>query len=49
MNVLRLGVNAVHALGVELGCTPFDAVDHVALGEQKTGEISAVLARDSGD
>ena len=39
----------IDAVGVERRCAALDAVDLVALLEQKLGQIRAVLARDAGD
>ena len=46
---VRVLVQVVDAVRVELGSAAFDAVDFVALAEQELGEVGAVLARDAGD
>src|SRR5678815_573787 len=46
---VRILVQVVDALRVEERGAPLDAVDDVALLQQKLGEIGAVLAGDAGD
>ena len=46
---VRILVDVVNALGVEGGCPTFDAVDFVALCQQKFGEVGTVLAGDASD
>jgi hypothetical protein len=40
---VRILVQVVDAIGIKGGRSPFDAVNAVALGEQKLGQISAIL------
>jgi len=47
--IVRIGIDAVEALGVEGGGPPDDAVDLVALLDQQLGEVGAVLPGDSSD
>jgi hypothetical protein len=49
MNVLRLGIDSVHSLSVELGRSALDAVYHVTFREEQPGKVCAVLPRDTGD
>jgi hypothetical protein len=49
VNVLRLGINSVHPLGIELGRPALDAVYHVSFREEQSGEVCAVLPRYTGD
>lgn len=49
MNVLRLRIDSIDSLGVELGRTALDAVYHVTFGEEQPGKVGAVLPRDTGD
>ena len=46
---VRVLVDVVHALGVELAAAALDAVHDVALFQQQLGEVRAVLAGDAGD
>lgn len=46
---MRVLVQVVYALGIEAAGPTFDAVDDVALFEQKFGKIRAVLASDAGN
>ncbi|MCY1531169.1 hypothetical protein D9M68_663870 [compost metagenome] len=46
---MRVLVDVVDALGVELAAAALDAVNDVALFEQQLGEVRAVLAGDAGD
>jgi hypothetical protein len=49
MDVLRLGINSVDALGIELRRASFDAVHHVPFCEEKPGEVGTILPRDTGN
>ena len=42
-------IEVVHACGVERRRAPLDAVNFVAFGQQKLGEVSPILAGDAGD
>ena len=46
---VRILVEVVNAICVELRRTALDAVDFVALLKQEFGQVRAVLARDAGD
>ena len=46
---VRVLVEVVNAICVELRRTALDAVNFVALFKQEFGEVRAVLARDAGD
>jgi hypothetical protein len=46
---VRIFVQVVDPLGVEQGAAPLDAVHLVSLGQEKLGEIRAVLPGDAGD
>src|SRR5439155_12675294 len=46
---VRVLIEMVDPFGVEQGSAPLDAVHHIALAEEKFGQIGAVLAGDSGD
>ena len=47
--VVRVGVDVVDALGVQLGRAPLDAVHLVTLGQQELGQVRPVLAGDPRD
>jgi hypothetical protein len=42
-------IEVVDPAGVELARTPYEAMDLVALVQQKFGEVGAILAGDPGD
>ena len=46
---VRVLVEVINALGVELRGAALEAVDGVALVQQEFGQIGAVLAGDAGD
>ena len=46
---VRIRIKVVDSRRIERRRTPFDAVNLVALGKQKLGEIRAVLAGYAGD
>jgi len=46
---VRVLIDVVHALGVELAAAALDAVHDVALFQQQLGKVRAVLAGDAGD
>lgn len=49
VSVVRVDVDVVDPLGVEVGGAADEAVDLVAFLEEEFGEIGAVLAGDAGD
>jgi len=49
LGIVELVIEMIDALGVERGRAALDAVHLVALGEQKLGEIGAILAGDARD
>ena len=46
---MRVVIEMIDAAGVERRRAALDAVDDIALAEQKLGKIGAVLAGDAGD
>ena len=46
---VRVLVDVIHPLGVEQRGAPFDAMYLIALVQQQSGQISAVLSGDAGD
>ncbi len=46
---VRVFVDVVYALSVERRRTALDAVDFVALVEQKLSDVNAILVGDAGD
>ena len=46
---VRVLVNMVNPLRVEEAAAALDAVNHIALFEQKLGQVRTVLASDAGD
>ncbi len=49
MRIVRVFVDVVDAGGIEERAAPLDAVNLIAFGEEKFGEVGSVLAGDSGD
>ena len=47
--LMRILIQMIDAIGIERGGAALDAVNRVALGQQKFGEIRAVLSGDAGD
>ena len=49
LHFVGVRVDPVHALNVEHGRAPLDAVDHVAFRQKKPGEVGTVLSCNSGN
>ena len=49
LRLVRIGIDVIEAVRVKCRSAADDSVNFVALGEQKLGEIGAVLTGDAGD
>ena len=46
---MRIRIDVIETIGIEIGCAADDAMYLVASGEQKLGKIGSILPRYSGN
>ncbi len=46
---MRIRIDVIETIGIEIGCATDDAMYLVASGEQKLGKIGSILPRYSGN
>ena len=48
-SLVRIRIDVIETIGIEIGCATDDAMYLVASGEQKLGKIGSILPRYSGN
>ena len=48
-SLVRIRIDVIETIGIEIGCAADDAMYLVASGEQKLGKIGSILPRYSGN